>query len=604
MSMIKLLRTKYGSIPLERNNEGYFTCFFNGCCQKIAGDWIEHIKAHELAGDTIDYSLFVTQPSDYLSTSSCPCHLRRSLKHATTDHIDCYCPHDSPTHKRGNTHTKRASTRNQQHPQQHSISTGFGMIPPRGIVPDDTRRFKTQVTFDKLLCEGTKPLQDIPTIMCVSEGLMRKNVHSFYQYSSDTLFGDTKQGPERVYQKVTEFQGHTYSPLGPSWANYPPPVYTLPQHAATSAGECSLPQDCYPAQSFLGTVTPTGDLAPPPVYAVAEQDVSTLTDPGTPFFVGIRGILIKLENFITDNSQEFSGPEKFQFELAAIDKALEEGKYKFVKDVADSLGNIWDPLVEANGQHNIAIVNAIKEVRAQLDELCAKEREKVDERVREDENSCNFTPNDTCAICRKGGDLFFCSGACHRCYHVECLGNLEAAFSTNHICPQCFHGKPVLHYDTKKGGFCYFSYRRRRRGAGVVVDDDGDERDSALSKREFCELEEKATKVLLRDGERKTALRRECEESRINTMYYDPIWCTWRSKSERHTKDRYDAAANAQENQQQKEVEKEEQQQEEQENGQQQQEEEENPQQQHDTEVEVEVEGNEGQPPQKVLKID
>lgn len=575
MSLIKLLRTKYGSIPIERDNEGYFTCFFSGCCQKIAGDWTEHLKAHELAGDTIDYSIFVTQPTDYLSTSTCTRHLKRTLKQQK-QYYDTITESNNNSNN-NNIHKQNIFLKPNQQQQTHSgfninnnnIFSSSSSVIPRNVLSTDYSKYlfnSEKATFDNLLYGTTnisnnnsssssttnpaitaaaaavaastasvvpKSAQDIPSFMRLSEGLMRKNVRSFYQYNSDVMFGDLKQGPNRVYQRVTEFQAHSYSPLGPSWPNYPPPPYTLSQHAATSTGECSLPQDCYPAQSFLGTVTPTGDLAPPPVYAVAEQDVSTLTDPTSPFFINIRNILIKLENFITDNSQEFSGPEKFQFELAAIDKSLGEGKYKFVKDVANNLSNIWEPLIEANGQHNIVIIDAIKEIRLQIDDLCTKEREKVDERIKEDENSCNFTPNDTCAICRKGGDLFFCSGACHRCYHVECLGNLEGAFSTNHICPQCFHGKPVLHYDTKKNGFCYFSYRRR-----------------GLSRKEkrmgkFEEAEKKAVDVLLKDSDRKIEMRKGCEESRINTMYYDPIWCTWRSKSERITKDRYNAVVNA-----------------------------------------------------------
>lgn len=510
MSMIKLIRAKYGSVPLERDNDGYFTCFFRGCCQKIAGDWTEHLKGHEIAGDVIDYTIFITQPtavpSDFTgagSTTHISYNNKRYPAQATGAHPCDQCPHDSFSHS---LLSPKRPIQQQQQQQQQEATTGH--------------RKQVSKTFDKLLEGGNKALQDVPVALRASEGLMRKNVHSFYQFGAEATFGDFRREPERVSQRVTELYVRGYSPLGPSWANYPPPPYAQSQHAAANLGECSLPQECYPAQSFLGT----GDLAPPPVYAVAEQDVSTLTDPGAPFFVAAHDVVTKLENFITENSQEFSGPEEFQFKLASVVTSLESGKYKFVKDVADSLAGIWGPLVDANGQHSQAVAASIKEIRDLLDALCAKEREKVDERVREDESSCNFTPNDTCAICRKGGDLFFCSGACHRCYHVECLGNLETAFSTNHICPQCFHGKPVLHYDTKKNGFCFFSYRRRRSDPAG-----------------FGELERKVSENLLPNAERKNTLRKECEESRINTMYYDPVWCTWRSKSDRHTRERYNA---------------------------------------------------------------
>lgn len=113
--------------------------------------------------------------------------------------------------------------------------------------------------------------------------------------------------------------------------------------------------------------------------------------------------------------------------------------------------------------------------------------------------------------------IMHCDGSCLRAFHPSCLGLTEV--SAPWLCNECRNGKPVLHWDPAKQEYFYYYYEATATEADTDI--------VAQEKTTFG----KPSTLGMLPQEVKRKLRDEEEALRVKEMYYDALWCMWRCKS-------------------------------------------------------------------------
>ena len=128
--------------------------------------------------------------------------------------------------------------------------------------------------------------------------------------------------------------------------------------------------------------------------------------------------------------------------------------------------------------------------------------EKAFKRVEESFNEHTRESNEKCSVCKGEGNVIKCGGNCERHFHLGCLppppSSLNLQLGITPHCLECQNQVKVLHWDGSEADFYHFAP---------------------------FHSEEEALHVVVK-GQKKE-------------LYYDPVWCCWRSLTEREKKRSY-----------------------------------------------------------------
>ncbi|RHY01978.1 hypothetical protein DYB25_014156, partial [Aphanomyces astaci] len=139
-----------------------------------------------------------------------------------------------------------------------------------------------------------------------------------------------------------------------------------------------------------------------------------------------------------------------------LSKKLEDGsalasrqtKAKFMAQLQQALGQLIQDVREnkkekdAFFQHEYEVaVNMLQRLAAIKDQFSSDQRKLKISRSKASAVEFEGAGGDVCTLCGEGGVLLLCDGACHRSFHLDCVGLTDEPTDAKWLCPDCSAGK-------------------------------------------------------------------------------------------------------------------------------------------------------------------
>eukprot|EP01102_Stenamoeba_stenopodia_P006981 TRINITY_DN1951_c1_g1_i1.p1 TRINITY_DN1951_c1_g1~~TRINITY_DN1951_c1_g1_i1.p1 ORF type:complete len:500 (+),score=129.29 TRINITY_DN1951_c1_g1_i1:125-1624(+) len=327
-----------------------------------------------------------------------------------------------------------------------------------------------------------------------------------------------------------------YSPMGISTRMTTPNYSPFSSFALTRAPAPPLPKQHIVSSSQVMNATSSSSTNKKPLFIVAGVAVGKR-------FRGCLTILRKLRRL--PQAQHLGQSEEA---FMSIENRLHQLKsYREFKAEVEAL------FQNMRRQHPTQS-ESINALVREFEQLYQHKLRKYEARIN---NSDSFS--DECAKCYDGGTLLCCEGSCMRGFHLACIGlQQDPPANTTWLCPECLHGVYVVHHDSERDTYFYFSYNPNPTShdpfQALLKQQQQSSASSSSSQQQQQQQQQQQLPPQQRQQqdkpvglccdleltkEQKMLRRKDDEEKRDVEMVYDPYFACWIPKNKQIAEQRF-----------------------------------------------------------------